>query len=164
MTQEAPRYEVVIGLEVHTQLRTQSKLFSPAPVTWGAPPNHSVHPVCLALPGVLPVLNRHAVELAIRAGLATHCEVRQHSVFARKNYFYPDLPKGYQISQYEEPVCEHGWLDVPVEENGDSRVKRVRITRIHMEEDAGKSIHDPAVTHGEGTHVCLLYTSDAADD
>ena len=155
MTSDHPRYEVVIGLEVHTQLRTESKLFSPAPVRWGKAPNTSVHPICLALPGVLPVLNRRAVALAIRAGLATHCTVHEHSVFARKNYFYPDLPKGYQISQYEEPLCEHGWLDVPIEENGETRVKRVGITRIHMEEDAGKSIHDAAVTGGEGTHVDL---------
>jgi len=150
-----PDYEVVIGLEVHTQMRTASKLFSPAPVSWGEPPNHSVHPICLALPGVLPVLNAHAVELAIRAGLATHCKVHEHSVFARKNYFYPDLPKGYQISQYEEPVCTGGWLDVPVEQAGQRELKRIRITRIHMEEDAGKSIHDAAITGGDATHVDL---------
>ncbi len=147
-------YEVVIGLEVHAQLRTASKLFSPAPVSYGLPPNHSVHPICLALPGVLPVLNRRAVELAIRAGLATHGEVRRHSVFARKNYFYPDLPKGYQISQYEEPVIAGGWLDVAVEENGAARTRRVRLVRIHLEEDAGKSIHDPAIA-GDATHVDL---------
>jgi aspartyl-tRNA(Asn)/glutamyl-tRNA(Gln) amidotransferase subunit B len=148
-------YEVVIGLEVHAQLRTASKLFSPAPVTYGEPPNHSVHPICLALPGVLPVLNARAVELAIRAGLATHGTVREHSVFARKNYFYPDLPKGYQISQYEEPIVEGGWLDVPVPSNGETRVERVRLTRIHMEEDAGKSIHDAAVAGSHSTHVDL---------
>ena len=147
-------WEVVIGLEVHAQLRTASKLFSPAPVTYGLPPNHSVHPICLALPGVLPVLNRHAVELAIRAGLATHGEVRRHSVFARKNYFYPDLPKGYQISQYEEPVIAGGWLDVAVEQDGSVRTQRVRLVRIHLEEDAGKSIHDPAIAGG-ATHVDL---------
>jgi aspartyl-tRNA(Asn)/glutamyl-tRNA(Gln) amidotransferase subunit B len=147
-------YEVVIGLEVHAQLRTASKLFSPAPVSYGLPPNHAVHPICLALPGVLPVLNRRAVELAIRAGLATHGEIRRHSVFARKNYFYPDLPKGYQISQYEEPVIAGGWLDVAVGENGDSRTLRVRLVRIHLEEDAGKSIHDPAIAGG-ATHVDL---------
>jgi len=147
-------YEVVIGLEVHTQLRTVSKLFSPAPVSYGLLPNHSVHPICLALPGVLPVLNRHAVELAIRAGLATHGEVRRHSVFARKNYFYPDLPKGYQISQYEEPVISGGWLDIAVEDDGSSHTKRVRLVRIHLEEDAGKSIHDPAIAGG-ATHVDL---------
>jgi len=150
-----PDYEVVIGLEVHTQMRTASKLFSPAPVSWGELPNHSVHPICLALPGVLPVLNGQAVELAIRAGLATHCTVHEQSVFARKNYFYPDLPKGYQISQYEEPICTGGWLDVPVERDGESELKRIRITRIHMEEDAGKSIHDAAVTGGDATHVDL---------
>ena len=150
----AQDWEVVIGLEVHTQLRTASKLFSPAPVSYGNPPNHSVHPICLALPGVLPVLNRHAVELAIRAGLATHGEVRRHSVFARKNYFYPDLPKGYQISQYEEPVISGGWLDIAVEEENSARTQRVRLVRIHLEEDAGKSIHDPAIA-GAATHVDL---------
>jgi aspartyl-tRNA(Asn)/glutamyl-tRNA(Gln) amidotransferase subunit B len=150
-----PDYEVVIGLEVHTHLRTRSKLFSPAPVNYGASPNHSVHPVCLALPGGLPGLNAHAVELAIRAALATHCTVHTHSVFARKNYFYPDLPKGYQISQYEDPIATGGWIDVAMPENGDARVSRVRLTRIHMEEDAGKSIHDPAVAGADATHVDL---------
>ncbi len=148
------QHEAVIGLEVHAQLRTASKLFSPAPVSYGLPPNHAVHPICLALPGVLPVLNRRAVELAIRAGLATHGEIRRHSVFARKNYFYPDLPKGYQISQYEEPVIAGGWLDVAIEENGASRTLRVRLVRIHLEEDAGKSIHDSAIA-GDATHVDL---------
>jgi aspartyl-tRNA(Asn)/glutamyl-tRNA(Gln) amidotransferase subunit B len=147
-------YEVVIGLEVHTQLRTASKLFSPAPVRYGVPPNHAVHPICLALPGVLPVLNRRAVELAIRAGLATHGEIRRHSVFARKNYFYPDLPKGYQISQYEEPVITGGWIDAVVEDGDAPRTVRVRLVRIHLEEDAGKSIHDPAIAGG-ATHVDL---------
>jgi aspartyl-tRNA(Asn)/glutamyl-tRNA(Gln) amidotransferase subunit B len=150
-----PDYEVVIGLEVHTQLRTASKLFSPAPVRYGELPNHSVHPICLALPGVLPVLNRRAVELAVRAALATHCTVHSHSVFARKNYFYPDLPKGYQISQYEEPVATGGWLDVPVPDGDETTVKRIRLHRIHMEEDAGKSIHDPAVVGSDATHVDL---------
>jgi aspartyl-tRNA(Asn)/glutamyl-tRNA(Gln) amidotransferase subunit B len=147
-------WEVVIGLEVHTQLRTASKLFSPAPVSYGLPPNHAVHPICLALPGVLPMLNRRAVELAIRAGLATHGEIRRHSVFARKNYFYPDLPKGYQISQYEEPVVAGGWLDVDVEDGDAVRTLRVRLVRIHLEEDAGKSIHDAAIAGG-ATHVDL---------
>jgi aspartyl-tRNA(Asn)/glutamyl-tRNA(Gln) amidotransferase subunit B len=148
-------YEVVIGLEVHAQLLTESKLFSPAPVRYGDPPNHAVHPICLALPGVLPVLNARAVELAIRAALATHCRVHTHSVFARKNYFYPDLPKGYQISQYEEPIATGGWLDVPAPENGRLRTTRVRLTRIHMEEDAGKSIHDPAQVASGTSHVDL---------
>jgi aspartyl-tRNA(Asn)/glutamyl-tRNA(Gln) amidotransferase subunit B len=150
-----PDHEVVIGLEVHAHLRTESKLFSPAPVRYGDPPNHAVHPICLALPGVLPVLNARAVELAIRAALATHCRVHTHSVFARKNYFYPDLPKGYQISQYEEPIATGGWLDVPVADTGGVRVTRVRLTRIHMEEDAGKSIHDPALVGSDATHVDL---------
>jgi aspartyl-tRNA(Asn)/glutamyl-tRNA(Gln) amidotransferase subunit B len=154
VTHPHPDYEVVIGLEVHTQLRTRSKLFSPAPVVHGAEPNHAVHPVCLALPGVLPVLNGRAVELAIRVALATHCQVHPHSVFARKNYFYPDLPKGYQISQYEEPLATSGWLEVPLGENGGARSRHVRLNRIHMEEDAGKSIHDTAIA-GDATHVDL---------
>ena len=104
----APGFEIVIGLEVHVQLRTRSKLFSPAPVGYGEAPNHAVHAICLALPGVLPVLNERAVELAIRAALATGCRVHERCVFARKNYFYPDLPKGYQISQYEEPLATGG--------------------------------------------------------
>ncbi|HEY5658484.1 MAG TPA: Asp-tRNA(Asn)/Glu-tRNA(Gln) amidotransferase subunit GatB [Myxococcota bacterium] len=150
-----PDYEVVIGLEVHAQLRTESKLFSPAPVRYGAPPNHSVHPICLALPGVLPVLNERAVELAVRAALATHCTVHERSIFARKNYFYPDLPKGYQISQYEEPLATQGWLDVAVGPDAEEELTRVRLTRIHMEEDAGKSIHDAAVVGSGVTHVDL---------
>jgi len=150
------KYEMVIGLEVHAQLRTESKLFSPAPVSYGLPPNHSVEPVCLALPGVLPVLNARAVDLAIRAGLATHCTIHTRSVFARKNYFYPDLPKGYQISQFEEPLATGGWIEIPVEEGAASgAVKRIGITRIHMEEDAGKSIHDPAVAGSDATLVDL---------
>jgi aspartyl-tRNA(Asn)/glutamyl-tRNA(Gln) amidotransferase subunit B len=131
-------WEVVIGLEVHCQLRTRSKLFSASPVSFGEGPNHSVAPLDLALPGTLPVLNAHAVELAIRAALATHCSVHARSIFARKNYFYPDLPKGYQISQYEEPLATGGWVEL---EPVDGAARRVRLTRIHMEEDAGKSIH-----------------------
>ena len=148
-------YEVVIGLEVHCQLRTESKLFSPAPVRYGEEPNHSVHPICIALPGVLPVLNSRAVEYAIRAALATHCEIHTHSVFARKNYFYPDLPKGYQISQYEEPIATRGWIDIPIENDGGAGTKRIGLTRIHMEEDAGKSIHDSKLTGRDATHVDL---------
>lgn len=149
------RFEVVIGLEVHVHLKTESKLFSPAPVRYGDPPNHDVHPICLALPGVLPVLNARAVDFAVQAGLATNCTVHPRSVFARKNYFYPDLPKGYQISQYEEPICTGGWLEIEVGEGSAQHTRRIGITRIHIEEDAGKSIHDDAVTHGEGTHVDL---------
>ncbi|MEN8160638.1 MAG: Asp-tRNA(Asn)/Glu-tRNA(Gln) amidotransferase subunit GatB, partial [Myxococcota bacterium] len=132
-------FECVIGLEVHVQLRTRSKLFSTADVSYGDEPNHHVSPVCLALPGVLPVLNGRAVELAVRAALATGCKVHPHSVFARKHYFYPDLPKAYQISQYEEPLATGGHLTIDL---GDG-ARRIGITRIHMEEDAGKSIHEP---------------------
>jgi aspartyl-tRNA(Asn)/glutamyl-tRNA(Gln) amidotransferase subunit B len=148
------RYEAVIGLEVHTHLRTESKLFSPAPVRYGDEPNHDVHPIDLGMPGVLPVLNERVVELAIRLGLATHSTVHTHSVFARKNYFYPDLPKGYQISQYEEPIVTDGWIDIEVTgEDGAATRKRVGITRAHLEEDAGKSIHDVAVTGSDDTHL-----------
>ncbi|MFT5442217.1 MAG: aspartyl-tRNA(Asn)/glutamyl-tRNA(Gln) amidotransferase subunit B [Myxococcota bacterium] len=139
-------YEVVIGLEVHTHLRTNSKLFSPAPVRYGDDPNHNTHPIDLALPGVLPVLNRGVIDLAIRLGLATHSTINARSVFSRKNYFYPDLPKGYQISQYEEPTVSDGWLDIEVPIRGGKKgaveKKRIGITRAHLEEDAGKSIHD----------------------
>lgn len=132
------KYEPVIGLEVHGQLLTDSKIFSSASTAFGADPNTQVSEVDLGLPGVLPVLNREAVEYAMRAGFALNCEIRPWSQFARKNYFYPDLPKGYQISQFEFPICEGGHLDVPLEEG---QTTRVGITRIHMEEDAGKSSH-----------------------
>ncbi|MDT7044000.1 Asp-tRNA(Asn)/Glu-tRNA(Gln) amidotransferase subunit GatB [Candidatus Nitronereus thalassa] len=130
-------FETVIGLEVHAQLRTQSKLFCGCGTEFGHLPNTQTCPVCLGLPGSLPVINKRAVEMAIRTGLALNCSIRTTNVFARKHYFYPDLPKGYQISQYEEPICEHGWIDLNV--NGES--KRVRICRAHLEEDAGKNIH-----------------------
>ena len=152
-------YEVVIGLEVHTHLKTDSKLFSPAPVRYGDEPNHDVHPIDLALPGVLPVLNADVVELAIRLGLATHSTVNHRSVFSRKNYFYPDLPKGYQISQYDEPTVSGGWLDievpVPGAKKGTTRTRRIGITRAHLEEDAGKSIHDPAHAGSDDTLIDL---------
>ncbi|MBI2428358.1 MAG: Asp-tRNA(Asn)/Glu-tRNA(Gln) amidotransferase subunit GatB [Ignavibacteriales bacterium] len=133
------KYEAVIGLEVHAQLSTRSKIFCGCSTEFGTAPNSNVCPICLGMPGVLPVLNKHVVDFAIRMGLATNCTIAHRSIFARKNYFYPDLPKGYQISQYEEPICQKGFLDIELE-NGST--KRIGITRIHMEEDAGKSIHD----------------------
>ncbi len=135
-------FETVIGLEVHAQLATHSKLFSSSPNQFGVAPNRNINPVCTAQPGALPVLNRQAIEFAIRAGLATNCKIREVSVFSRKNYFYPDLPKGYQISQFDKPLCELGWLDIEFENDpGVRESKRIGITRIHVEEDAGKSQH-----------------------
>src|SRR5229473_136467 len=143
------RYEPVIGLEVHAQLRTQSKIFCGCSTRFGDPPNSNVCPVCLGLPGTLPVLNRRALELAIRAALALHCTVQERSRFARKNYFYPDLPKGYQISMYELPLAEHGWLDIEF----DGGKKHIGITRLHLEEDAAKAMHEGFPDSAEKTYI-----------
>jgi aspartyl-tRNA(Asn)/glutamyl-tRNA(Gln) amidotransferase subunit B len=141
-------YEPVIGVEVHAQLRTQTKLFCGCPTSFGLPPNTQVCPVCLGLPGSLPVLNQRAVEMAVRTGLALNCDMTLVNQFSRKNYFYPDLPKGYQISQYDLPICGPGWLEILVK----GKSKRVRIMRAHLEEDAGKNVHDEGA---EGSHVDL---------
>ncbi len=145
------KYEPVIGLEVHVQLATRTKIFCGCPTSFGAPPNTNVCPVCLGLPGALPVLSRQAVELAIEAALALQCKVNPQSIFARKNYFYPDLPKGYQISQYDRPLAEHGHVDIEV----DGVQKRIGVTRVHMEDDAGKSIHDGFKDSDRFTYVDL---------
>src|ERR1700733_12719275 len=145
------KYEPVIGLEVHVQLATHTKIFCGCPTSFGAPPNTNVCPVCLGLPGALPVLSRQAVELAIQAGLALNCRVNPRSIFARKNYFYPDLPKGYQISQYDQPLAEHGYVDIEV----GGVHKRIGITRVHMEDDAGKSIHEGFMDSDRYTYVDL---------
>jgi aspartyl-tRNA(Asn)/glutamyl-tRNA(Gln) amidotransferase subunit B len=137
------KYEAVIGLEVHAQMLTDTKIFCGCSTKFGSEPNTQTCPVCIGMPGVLPVLNKKALEFAIKTGLAINCRISPYSRFARKNYFYPDLPKGYQISQYELPICEHGFIEILV----DGDIKKIGITRIHMEEDAGKNIHGGAANY-----------------
>jgi aspartyl-tRNA(Asn)/glutamyl-tRNA(Gln) amidotransferase subunit B len=148
------KYEPVIGLEVHVQLLTESKIFCSCSTRFGAPPNTNVCPVCLGIPGSLPVLNKKAVEYAVLAAMALNCRINETSIFARKNYFYPDLPKGYQISQYDKPVAEHGFIEVEV---GNAQ-KKIGITRVHLEEDAGKSLHEGFPEAAEKTAIDLNRT------
>ena len=145
MTTAAPaktKYEAIIGLETHCQLNTATKIFSYSSTEFGTPPNTNIDPICMGLPGVLPVLNQKVLESAVKAGLALNCQIAPYSKFDRKQYFYPDLPKNYQISQYDLPIAEHGWLEIElIDDDGNPIDKKIGITRLHMEEDAGKLVH-----------------------
>ncbi len=164
-----PKFEPVIGLEVHVHLLTLSKIFCSCSTKFGAPPNTNVCPVCLGMPGALPVLNKKVVEFATLAAMALNCRINETSIFARKNYFYPDLPKGYQISQYDKPLAEFGYIEVPLSKTGDGikelgtenrelRTKKIGITRVHLEEDAGKSLHEGFPDSAEKTAIDLYRT------
>ena len=149
------KYEAVIGLEVHIQLLTASKIFCSCSTRFGDPPDTNVCPVCLGMPGALPVLNRKAVEFATLAAMALGCRINEISIFARKNYFYPDLPKGYQISQYDKPLAEFGSIEIPSSGGG----KKIGITRLHLEEDAGKSLHEKLIGAARCVEVFTLTRS-----
>ncbi|MBD1999850.1 Asp-tRNA(Asn)/Glu-tRNA(Gln) amidotransferase subunit GatB [Oculatella sp. FACHB-28] len=161
MTTAAPvktQYEAVIGLETHCQLKTDTKIFCNCSTEFGTPPNTNVCPICMGMPGVLPVLNQRVLEYAVKAGLALNCQIAPYSKFDRKQYFYPDLPKNYQISQYDLPIAEHGWLEVDVEDKDGTLVrKRIGITRLHMEEDAGKLVHGGSDRLSGSTHSLVDY-------
>src|SRR3979411_2572085 len=151
------KYEPVIGLEVHVQLLTASKIFCSCSTRFGDPPNTNVCPVCMGLPGALPVLNRKAVEFAALAAMALECRINEVSIFARKNYFYPDLPKGYQISQYEKPLAKLGFIELDLDESTGSK-KKIGIPRLHLEEDAGKSLHEGFADAASKTAIDLNRT------